>query len=138
MKNGFKVVDSDMHLIEPADLWQRYIDRKFRDAAPVGSTAPTPRNIGVDSTGGRPIQHREAQPHMLNWFRALAAHMAPVGPENLETSRTTKSFYSTPRGGCKRFQFLRDIRTRRLVGDFGRACRFRARRCARASRRASA
>src|SRR5208283_4265235 len=64
MKNGFKVVDSDMHLIEPADLWQRYMDRKFRDGAPVGSTAPTPRNIGVDSTGGRPIQHREAQPHM--------------------------------------------------------------------------
>jgi hypothetical protein len=23
MKNGFKVVDSDIHLIEPADLWQR-------------------------------------------------------------------------------------------------------------------
>ena len=81
MKNGFKVVDSDMHLIEPADLWQRYMDRKFRAGAPVGSTAPTPRNIGVDSTGGRPIQHREAQPHMTNWFRALSAHMTPVEPE---------------------------------------------------------
>ena len=81
MKNGFKVVDSDMHLIEPADLWQRYMDRKFRDAAPMGNNAPIPRNIGVDLSGGRPSQHREAQPHMANWFRALSAHMTPVESE---------------------------------------------------------
>jgi hypothetical protein len=31
MKNGFKVMDSDMHIIEPPDLWQRYIDRQFKD-----------------------------------------------------------------------------------------------------------
>jgi hypothetical protein len=24
--NGFKVVDSDMHIMEPVDLWQQYID----------------------------------------------------------------------------------------------------------------
>ena len=36
--NGFKVFDSDMHVQEPADLWVRYIDPKFRDAAPVGTT----------------------------------------------------------------------------------------------------
>ena len=29
MKNGFKVMDSDMHIIEPPDLWQRYIDPAF-------------------------------------------------------------------------------------------------------------
>lgn len=28
-KQGFKVADSDMHLIEPADLWLNYIDRRF-------------------------------------------------------------------------------------------------------------
>ena len=38
MKNGFKVMDSDMHIIEPPDLWQRYIDRQFKDQAPRGST----------------------------------------------------------------------------------------------------
>jgi uncharacterized protein len=81
MKNGFKVVDSDMHLIEPADLWQRYMDRKFRDCAPVGNNAPIPRNIGVDLSGGKPSQHPEAAPHMHNWFRALSAHMTPVEPE---------------------------------------------------------
>jgi len=25
MKQGFKVMDSDMHIIEPPDLWQCYI-----------------------------------------------------------------------------------------------------------------
>ncbi len=35
-KNGFKVFDSDMHLMEPPDLWQRYIDSDFRDRAPKG------------------------------------------------------------------------------------------------------
>ncbi len=36
--NGFKVADSDMHIFEPADLWQRYIDPAYRHAAPVGLT----------------------------------------------------------------------------------------------------
>ena len=35
-RNGFKVMDSDMHVIEPKDLWQNYIDPKFRDRAPLG------------------------------------------------------------------------------------------------------
>jgi uncharacterized protein len=33
-KNGFKVLDSDMHILEPPDLWQRFIDSKFKDYAP--------------------------------------------------------------------------------------------------------
>ena len=35
-RNGFKVIDSDMHLVEPPDLWLRYIDPAFRDRAPKG------------------------------------------------------------------------------------------------------
>lgn len=35
-KNGFKVVDSDLHVVEPPDLWQRYISPEFRDRAPIG------------------------------------------------------------------------------------------------------
>ena len=36
-KNGFKVLDSDMHCMEPPDLWERYIDPPFKDRAPKGS-----------------------------------------------------------------------------------------------------
>ena len=37
LKDGF-VADSDLHVMEPPDLWQRYIDPKFKHAAPVGLT----------------------------------------------------------------------------------------------------
>jgi len=33
-KHGFKVMDSDIHVIEPRDLWQRYMEPAFRDRAP--------------------------------------------------------------------------------------------------------
>jgi len=80
-RNGFKVIDSDMHIVEPADLWQRYMDPRFRDGAPVGSRSNIPRDIGVSLSHGMPSQHRDAQPHMLNWFRALREHMTPVEHE---------------------------------------------------------
>lgn len=35
--NGLRVLDSDLHVLEPGDLWLRYIDPKYRDQAPVGS-----------------------------------------------------------------------------------------------------
>ena len=38
MKNGLRVADCDMHIFEPPDLWQRYIDPAYRHAAPVGLT----------------------------------------------------------------------------------------------------
>ena len=36
MANGYKVFDSDMHLMEPLDLWERYIDPGYRNRAPKG------------------------------------------------------------------------------------------------------
>ena len=33
---GFKVMDGDMHVLEPVDLWERYIDQEFKDRAPRG------------------------------------------------------------------------------------------------------
>jgi predicted TIM-barrel fold metal-dependent hydrolase len=35
-KNGFRVLDSDLHIIEPPDLWARYIDAPFKHRAPRG------------------------------------------------------------------------------------------------------
>ena len=34
--HGFKVLDSDMHCMEPPDLWERYIDAPFKSRAPKG------------------------------------------------------------------------------------------------------
>jgi predicted TIM-barrel fold metal-dependent hydrolase len=44
--DGWRVLDSDMHVLEPPDLWQRYIDPAFRHAAPVG-LAEMPRDMRV-------------------------------------------------------------------------------------------
>src|SRR5438552_2668580 len=31
LNNGFKWIDSDMHLAEPGDLWDQYIDPQYRE-----------------------------------------------------------------------------------------------------------
>ena len=38
-KNDSRVLDSDMHIMEPPDLWERYIVPEFRDIAPRGTTS---------------------------------------------------------------------------------------------------
>lgn len=56
-KQGYKVLDSDMHILEPADLWQRYIDKKFKNRAPIGMTEHVRdlRMVGPDGIAwGRP------------------------------------------------------------------------------------
>ena len=35
--DGLKIIDSDMHVMEPADLWQTYMPAEYRDQAPVGA-----------------------------------------------------------------------------------------------------
>lgn len=46
-KNGFKVFDSDLHVMEPPDLWERYIAPEFRSIAPRGRTSDNVRDLGV-------------------------------------------------------------------------------------------
>ena len=56
-KCGFKVLDSDMHILEPPDLWRRYIDSRFKHLAPVGTTEHVRdlRLVGPDGRAwGRP------------------------------------------------------------------------------------
>ena len=36
-KGGFKVLDSDMHIIEPPDLWEKYVEPEFRGRVPHGT-----------------------------------------------------------------------------------------------------
>ncbi len=43
MKNGFRVIDSDLHVMEPGDIYDRYLDPRYRDRGP--------RYLGVSPTG---------------------------------------------------------------------------------------
>ncbi len=49
-KGGYRVFDSDLHILEPADLWQRSIDRAYADRAPVG-LAESPWDLRVRVLG---------------------------------------------------------------------------------------
>jgi uncharacterized protein len=52
-KQGFKVLDSDMHVMEPPDLWERYIDGKYRARAPRGLTSGNVRDLRMVYPDGR-------------------------------------------------------------------------------------
>ena len=52
-KNGFKVMDSDMNLHEPGDLWLKHLAPEYRDRAPVGmSKNPMDMNTAIQ---GKPL-----------------------------------------------------------------------------------
>src|SRR5690242_4551922 len=50
MKDGFKVIDADRHVIEPSDLWDRYMDPQFRGRVKI--TGPGQSGRFVD---GKPV-----------------------------------------------------------------------------------
>ena len=37
-KNGFKIIDAELHVMEPVDLWEKYIDPGSRTGHRAGST----------------------------------------------------------------------------------------------------
>jgi uncharacterized protein len=67
-KQGYKVMDSDMHLIEPHDLWQRYIDPAYKAQAPVGGNV-VPRDARVYLGGKNPADTPR------KWGKYLADHV---------------------------------------------------------------
>jgi predicted TIM-barrel fold metal-dependent hydrolase len=54
-KGGFKVFDSDMHIMEPPDLWPRYIDPEFHEIAPRGVTSENVRDLRIVFPGDPPV-----------------------------------------------------------------------------------
>ncbi len=52
-KKGFKVLDSDMHIMEPPDLWERYIDPEFKGQGPRGLTRSSLRESGLVHPDGK-------------------------------------------------------------------------------------
>jgi uncharacterized protein len=56
--NGFKILDSDMHIMEPPDLWERYIDVEFKDRAPRGVISENVRDLRMTHPDGREWGHK--------------------------------------------------------------------------------
>ena len=53
-KDGYRIIDSDMHIMEPPDLWQRYTDKKYRDYAQVGVLSENVRDLRTVHPDGTP------------------------------------------------------------------------------------
>jgi len=45
MKDGFRVIDADRHIIEPSDLFDRYLDAPFRGRVQIGGRMQTRRLV---------------------------------------------------------------------------------------------
>src|SRR5579862_9482598 len=46
-RDGYFVFDSDMHIMEPPDLWERFIAPEFRSMAPRGVTSENIRDLRI-------------------------------------------------------------------------------------------
>lgn len=80
-REGLKILDSDMHLMEPVDLWERYIDSKFKSAAPRGLTSENVRDLRMahpDGTlWGLPKTHGQRNSSQGHNFRKNQGIYAP-------------------------------------------------------------
>src|SRR5262249_56716695 len=65
MKDGLRFVDSDMHIMEPPDLFERYLDPKFKDrvSVPVNSQGKPYRGpaAGLIVVDGQQISDADLQ-----------------------------------------------------------------------------
>ena len=74
MKNGFKVMDSDMHIMEPLDLWERYIDAPFKLYGPRMVPVPSRGGLNLFLLGGK--EPREGSPALVNDVRTISRRQA--------------------------------------------------------------
>src|SRR6476659_1449554 len=57
MKDGFKVIDADRHILEPSDLYQRYLPEKFKGRVRLAGPNQTVREVD-----GKPVSDSALRP----------------------------------------------------------------------------
>ena len=62
MRNGFKVFDADAHVVEPKDIWERFLDARFADR--VSWRQPFP---GMDRFRPATVDGRYTPSHRASW-----------------------------------------------------------------------
>lgn len=79
MKDGFLVMDSDMHVMEPPDLWERYLEARYKPFAPVGLTSENVRDLRLAFTGDRVAEDRRQRGRNFERNQKLYADHARRG-----------------------------------------------------------
>src|ERR1051325_4356553 len=57
MKDGFKVIDADRHILEPSDLYQTYLPEKFKNRVRLAGPNQTVREVD-----GKPVSDSAQRP----------------------------------------------------------------------------
>ena len=57
MKDGFKVIDADRHILEPSDLYQNYLPEKFKHRVRLAGPNQTVREVD-----GKPVSDSALRP----------------------------------------------------------------------------
>ena len=57
MKDGFKVIDADRHILEPSDLYQNYLPEKFKNRVRLAGPNQTVREVD-----GKPVSDSALRP----------------------------------------------------------------------------
>lgn len=79
-KDGLKILDSDMHIMEPADLWERYIEKNIDRAHHAASLAATyaicawPTPMAASGETKQPIAIAPTAATTLSAIKALIDH----------------------------------------------------------------
>src|SRR5438876_2694073 len=71
MKNGFKVIDSDMHIMEPVDLWDKYMDSRFKERGPRPVRVPTRGDLNLLLIEGK--EPRQNSPTLAHDVRMISS-----------------------------------------------------------------
>jgi predicted TIM-barrel fold metal-dependent hydrolase len=85
MKDGLRFVDSDMHIMEPPDLFDRYLDPKFKDrvSVPIGADGRAKRGAaGLTVIDGLPTSDMD-----LQQYRKRVRNSGPQSTQPLSGSR---------------------------------------------------
>src|SRR5438128_12004276 len=91
MKDGLRFVDSDMHIMEPPDLFDRYLDPKFKDriSVPIGADGRPKRGAaGLTIIDGLPTSDMDLQQYRKRVRPAGSQTTQPLSaPRLLDTAR---------------------------------------------------
>ncbi len=85
MKNGFRVIDSDMHIMEPLDLWDKYMDARFRDRGPRPVRVPTRGDLSLLMIDGK--EPRQNSPTLAHDVRMISGKRNNTRGDVIEFAR---------------------------------------------------
>ena len=90
MKDGLRFVDSDMHVMEPPDLFERYLDPKFKDrvSVKVGSDGRPMRGpAGLIIIDGQPTSDADAQQYRKRLRPVATSSTQPLSGSRIHDAK---------------------------------------------------